>query len=261
MTYCKLLLCSALLLKFYFFAFSLNVFLSFNWLMMFHKWAILSAWVCYLTQLRVFSDALWIRCTVCIEYSPIYLNYLKPWTCVFIYDILLGPHFVTHVPWAGTSIIGHSLLEKITYRFSGESGVNQYWLTKSWNIDNAIQGQLSNSIICIQERAVEIIFLIFFTHLFYERFATCAISTCPDTKIVCEKRLNYGRQYESSRVDKRLKTFPSAWYKRCDTLNRYHQISRMVKGNVVIDDNASPIQCWHIAYANYHLFTTVPRQQ
>ena len=84
MTYCKLLLCSALLLKFYFFAFSLNVFLSFNWLMMFHKWAILSAWVCYLTQLRVFSDALWIRCTVCIEYSPIYLNYLKPWTCVYL---------------------------------------------------------------------------------------------------------------------------------------------------------------------------------
>ena len=84
MTYCKLLLCFALLLNFYFFAFSLNVFLSFNWLMMFHKWAILSAWVCYLTQLRVFSDALWIRCTVCIEYSPIYLNYLKPWTCVYL---------------------------------------------------------------------------------------------------------------------------------------------------------------------------------
>ena len=39
---------------------------------------------CYLTQLRVFSDALWIRCTVCIEYSPIYLNYLKPWTCVYL---------------------------------------------------------------------------------------------------------------------------------------------------------------------------------
>ena len=51
---------------------------------MFHKWAILSAWVCYLTQLRVFSDALWTRCTVCIEYSPIYLNYLKPWTCVYL---------------------------------------------------------------------------------------------------------------------------------------------------------------------------------
>ena len=84
MTYCKLLFCFALLLNFYFFAFSLNVFLSFNWLMMFHKWAILSAWVCYLTQLRVFSDALWIRCTVYIEYSPIYLNYLKPWTCVYL---------------------------------------------------------------------------------------------------------------------------------------------------------------------------------
>ena len=41
--------------------------------MMFHKWAILSAWVCYLTQLRVFSDALWILCTVCIEYSPIWI--------------------------------------------------------------------------------------------------------------------------------------------------------------------------------------------
>ena len=40
---------------------------------------------CYLTQLRVFSDALWIRCTVCIEYSPIYLNYLKPWTCVYLW--------------------------------------------------------------------------------------------------------------------------------------------------------------------------------
>ena len=39
---------------------------------------------CYLTQLRVFSDALWIHCTVCIEYSPIYLNYLKPWTCVYL---------------------------------------------------------------------------------------------------------------------------------------------------------------------------------
>ena len=76
--------CFALLLNFYFFAFNLNVFLSFNWLMMFHKWAILSAWVCYLTQLRVFSDALWIRCTVCIEYSPIYLNHLKPWTCVYL---------------------------------------------------------------------------------------------------------------------------------------------------------------------------------
>ena len=84
MTYCKLLLCFALLLNFYFFAFSLNVFLSFNWLMMFHKWAMLSAWVCYLTQLRVFSDALWICCTVCIEYSPLYLNYLKPWTCVYL---------------------------------------------------------------------------------------------------------------------------------------------------------------------------------
>ena len=32
-------------LIFCFFAFSLNVFLSFTWLMMFHKWAILSAWV------------------------------------------------------------------------------------------------------------------------------------------------------------------------------------------------------------------------
>ena len=84
MTYCKLLLCSALLLNFCFFAFSLNVSLSFTWLMMFHKWAILSAWVCYLTQLRVFSDALWTRCTVCIEYSPIHLNYLKPWTCVYL---------------------------------------------------------------------------------------------------------------------------------------------------------------------------------
>ena len=39
---------------------------------------------CYLTQLRVFSHALWIRCIVCIEYSPIYLNYLKPWTCVYL---------------------------------------------------------------------------------------------------------------------------------------------------------------------------------
>ena len=45
MIYCKLLLCSALLLNFCFFAFSLNVFLSFTWLMMFRKWAILSAWV------------------------------------------------------------------------------------------------------------------------------------------------------------------------------------------------------------------------
>ena len=81
MTYCKLLLRFALLLNFYFFAFRLNVF---QLTMMFHKWAMLSAWVCYLTQLRVFSDALWIRCTVCIEYSPIYLNYLKPWTCVYL---------------------------------------------------------------------------------------------------------------------------------------------------------------------------------
>ena len=40
---------------------------------------------CYLTQLRVVSDALWIRCTVCIEYRPIYLNYLKPWTCVYLW--------------------------------------------------------------------------------------------------------------------------------------------------------------------------------
>ena len=39
---------------------------------------------CYLTQLRVFSDALWTR-TVYIEYSPIYLNYLKPWTCVYLW--------------------------------------------------------------------------------------------------------------------------------------------------------------------------------
>ena len=62
----------------------LSVQMYFNWLVVFHKWAILSAWVCYLTQLRVFSDALWIRCTVCIEYSPKYLNYLKPWTCVYL---------------------------------------------------------------------------------------------------------------------------------------------------------------------------------
>ena len=74
--------------------------MSFNWLVMFQKWAILSAWVFYLTQLHVSSDALWIRCTVRIEYSPIWII----WNLglLFIYDILLGPHFEPHIQWAGT---------------------------------------------------------------------------------------------------------------------------------------------------------------
>ena len=109
MTYCKLLLCSALLLNFYFFAFSLNVFLSFTWLMMFHKWAILSAWVCYLTQLRVFSDALWIHCTVCIEYSPIYLNYLKPWTCVYL-------RYTSGTALRDTRTVGRYTYARVSYR-------------------------------------------------------------------------------------------------------------------------------------------------
>ena len=35
---------------------------------------------------------------------------------MFIYDILLGPHFVTHVPWAGT--IGAFSLKKIHLKMS-----------------------------------------------------------------------------------------------------------------------------------------------
>ena len=33
---------------------------------------------------------------------------------VFIYDILLGPHFVTHVPWAGTLVTTVCVIELVT---------------------------------------------------------------------------------------------------------------------------------------------------